>query len=175
MTELRIGAAILREAIHTAEKEEDEGLKVRMAKVEEELRVKRVCSSFSREIISILWGFREALLFLGKGSVHRRPQGTDAPRGTRKKDPAPTGGDYARSVAHGVSGDVKKARRSVPGGHQKVTRVHMYLHLARTATNASHCGFKGQMYAITSHFVKFPAISVKIWWYRMNLPERDKG
>jgi hypothetical protein len=46
MSELRIGAAILREAIHTAEKEEDEGLKVRTAKAEEELRVKRVCSSF---------------------------------------------------------------------------------------------------------------------------------
>ena len=43
MTELRIGAAILREAIQTAEKEEDEGLKVRTAKAEEEMRKKRVC------------------------------------------------------------------------------------------------------------------------------------
>jgi len=42
MTELRIGAAILREAIKTAEKEEDEGLKVRTAKAEEEMRKKRV-------------------------------------------------------------------------------------------------------------------------------------
>ena len=42
MTELRIGAAILREAMQTAEKEEDEGLKVRTAKAEEELRIKRV-------------------------------------------------------------------------------------------------------------------------------------
>jgi hypothetical protein len=47
MTELRIGAAILREAIHTAEKEEDEGLKVRTAKAEEETRIKRVCSFFA--------------------------------------------------------------------------------------------------------------------------------
>jgi hypothetical protein len=43
MTELRIGAAILREAMQTAEKEEDEGLKVRTAKAEEELRKERVC------------------------------------------------------------------------------------------------------------------------------------
>ena len=47
MTELRIGAAILREAIHTAEKEEDEGLKVRTAKAEEETRIKRVCFLFA--------------------------------------------------------------------------------------------------------------------------------
>lgn len=47
MTELCIGAAILREAMQTAEKEEDEGLKVRMAKAEEELRKKRVCAFFS--------------------------------------------------------------------------------------------------------------------------------
>lgn len=46
MTELRIGAAILREAMQTAEKEEDEGLKVRTAKAEEELRKKRVCVFF---------------------------------------------------------------------------------------------------------------------------------
>ena len=44
MTELHIGAAILREAIHTAEKEDDERLKLKMAKAEEEMRVKRVCS-----------------------------------------------------------------------------------------------------------------------------------
>lgn len=43
MTELRIGAAILREAVHTAEKEDDEGLKVRTAKAEEEMRKKKVC------------------------------------------------------------------------------------------------------------------------------------
>jgi hypothetical protein len=43
MTELRIGAAILREAMQTAEKEEDEGLKVRTAKAEEEMRKKKVC------------------------------------------------------------------------------------------------------------------------------------
>jgi len=49
MTELRIGAAILREAMQTAEKEEDEGLKVRTAKAEEEMRKKRVCAlSFHR-------------------------------------------------------------------------------------------------------------------------------
>jgi hypothetical protein len=47
MTELRIGTAILREAIQTAEKEEDEGLKVRTAKADEELRIKRVCSLFA--------------------------------------------------------------------------------------------------------------------------------
>ncbi len=43
MSELRIGAAILREAMQAAEKEEDEGLKVRTAKAEEEMRKKRVC------------------------------------------------------------------------------------------------------------------------------------
>ncbi len=42
MPDLRIGAAILREALQTAGKEEDEGLKVRMAKAEEEIRKKRV-------------------------------------------------------------------------------------------------------------------------------------
>ena len=44
MIDLRIGAAILHEAIQTAEKEEDEGLKLRTAKAEEEIRVKKVCS-----------------------------------------------------------------------------------------------------------------------------------
>lgn len=44
MTELRIGAAILHEAMQAAEKEEDEGLKVRTAKAEDEMRIKRVCS-----------------------------------------------------------------------------------------------------------------------------------
>jgi hypothetical protein len=69
MTELRIGAAILREAIQTAEKEEDEGLKVRTAKAEEETRKKRVC------VLSLLqWVFRPLVIqnvfgFLGKGSV----------------------------------------------------------------------------------------------------------
>jgi hypothetical protein len=66
MTELRIGAAILREAMHTAEKEEDEGLKVRTAKVEEETRIKRVCSLFAREI-SQSSGIQ--FWFLGKGGV----------------------------------------------------------------------------------------------------------
>lgn len=46
VTELRIGAAILREAIQTAEKEEDEGLKVRTAKAEEEMRKKRAKEAF---------------------------------------------------------------------------------------------------------------------------------
>jgi len=46
MTELRIGAAILREAMQTAGKEEDEGLKVRTAKAEEEIRVKRAKEAF---------------------------------------------------------------------------------------------------------------------------------
>jgi len=46
MAELRIGAAILREAIQTAEKEEDEGLKVRTAKAEEEMRIKRAKEAF---------------------------------------------------------------------------------------------------------------------------------
>lgn len=44
MTELHIGAAILREAIQTAEKEDDERLRLKMAKAEEEMRIKRVCS-----------------------------------------------------------------------------------------------------------------------------------
>lgn len=55
MMELRIGAAILREAMQTAGKEEDEGLKVRTAKAEEELRIKRVCSLFVRENFPRLW------------------------------------------------------------------------------------------------------------------------
>ena len=42
MTELRIGAAILREAMQTAGKEEDEGLKLRTAKAEEEVRKRKV-------------------------------------------------------------------------------------------------------------------------------------
>jgi hypothetical protein len=46
MTELRIGAAILREAIQATEKEEDEGLKVRTAKAEEEMRIKRAKEAF---------------------------------------------------------------------------------------------------------------------------------
>jgi len=46
MTELHIGATILREAIQTAEKEEDEGLKVRTAKAEEEMRKKRAKEAF---------------------------------------------------------------------------------------------------------------------------------
>jgi hypothetical protein len=64
MTELRIGAAILREAMQTAEKEEDEGLKVRTAKAEEEMRKKRVC------VLSFFCPLRiRFLLVLGKGSV----------------------------------------------------------------------------------------------------------
>ncbi|KAH9965740.1 hypothetical protein BC827DRAFT_1179494 [Russula dissimulans] len=46
MTELRIGAAILHEAIQIVGKEEDEGLKVRMAKAEEETRIKRAKEAF---------------------------------------------------------------------------------------------------------------------------------
>lgn len=46
MTELRIGAAILHEAIQTVGKEDDEGLKVRMAKAEEEIRIKRAKEAF---------------------------------------------------------------------------------------------------------------------------------
>ena len=65
MTELRIGAAILREAMQTADKEEDEGLKVRTAKAEEEMRIKRVCSLFAVKF-PILW---DSALFLGKGGV----------------------------------------------------------------------------------------------------------
>lgn len=44
MAELHIAAAILREAIQTAEKEDDEALKLKMAKAEEEMRIKKVCS-----------------------------------------------------------------------------------------------------------------------------------
>jgi hypothetical protein len=70
MTELRIGAAILREAIQTAEKEEDEGLKVRTAKAEEELRKKRVCvlSPFTVDISSP-GNSKKINLVLGKGRV----------------------------------------------------------------------------------------------------------
>jgi len=46
MSDLRIGAAILHEALQTAGKEEDEGLKVRMAKAEEEIRIKRAKEAF---------------------------------------------------------------------------------------------------------------------------------
>ena len=71
MTELRIGAAILREAMHTAEKEDDEGLKVRTAKAEEEMRKKKVCVcvlSFHRGYfrplgIQFLFGIRQRKRF----------------------------------------------------------------------------------------------------------------
>jgi len=46
VSDLRIGATILREALQTAGKEEDEGLKVRMAKAEEEIRIKRAKEAF---------------------------------------------------------------------------------------------------------------------------------
>jgi len=46
VSDLRIGAAILHEALQTAGKEEDEGLKVREAKAEEEMRIKRAKEAF---------------------------------------------------------------------------------------------------------------------------------
>ncbi|KAI0254900.1 hypothetical protein BJV78DRAFT_1183767 [Lactifluus subvellereus] len=46
MTDLRVGASILREALQTVGKEEDEGLKVRTAKAEEEIRVKKAKEAF---------------------------------------------------------------------------------------------------------------------------------
>jgi hypothetical protein len=46
MSDLRIGTSILREALQTVGKEEDLGLKVRMAKAEEEIRIKRVRAPF---------------------------------------------------------------------------------------------------------------------------------
>ncbi|KAH9977587.1 hypothetical protein BGW80DRAFT_1129112, partial [Lactifluus volemus] len=42
VTDLQVGAAILREALQTVGKEEDEGLKLRTAKAEEETRVKKL-------------------------------------------------------------------------------------------------------------------------------------
>jgi hypothetical protein len=68
MTELRIGAAILREAMQTAEKEEDEGLKVRTAKAEEELRKQKVCVLSSLDISSS-GNSKKFLLLSGKGSI----------------------------------------------------------------------------------------------------------
>jgi hypothetical protein len=44
--DLRIGASILREALQTVGKEEDEGLKVKIAKAEEEIRIKRAKEAF---------------------------------------------------------------------------------------------------------------------------------
>ena len=61
MTELRIGAAILREAMQTAEKVEDQGLKVRTAKAEEEMRKKRVCVLFFRREYLVPWMFNFVL------------------------------------------------------------------------------------------------------------------
>ncbi|KAH8988575.1 hypothetical protein EDB92DRAFT_1871298 [Lactarius akahatsu] len=49
LPDLRIGAAILREALQTVGKEEDEGLKVRIAKAEEELRIKRAKEAFMED------------------------------------------------------------------------------------------------------------------------------
>ncbi|KAH9045213.1 hypothetical protein EDB85DRAFT_1905369 [Lactarius pseudohatsudake] len=49
LPDLRIAAAILREALQTAGKEDDEGLKVRMAKAEEELRIKRAKEAFMED------------------------------------------------------------------------------------------------------------------------------
>lgn len=46
LSDLQIGAAILRDALQTAGKEEDEGLKVRTAKAEEEIRIKRAKEAF---------------------------------------------------------------------------------------------------------------------------------
>ncbi|KAN0132507.1 hypothetical protein V8E53_009523 [Lactarius tabidus] len=46
MSDLRIGTSILREALQTVGKEEDLGLKVRMAKAEEEIRIKRAKEAF---------------------------------------------------------------------------------------------------------------------------------
>ena len=73
MTELRIGAAILREAMQTVEKEDDEALKVKTAKAEEELRKQRVgvlsfifppwiFSSFGNSIFFLI-GFRQRMRF----------------------------------------------------------------------------------------------------------------
>jgi len=42
LADLRIGAGILREALQTAGKEEDPVLKVKMAKAEEEMRIKKL-------------------------------------------------------------------------------------------------------------------------------------
>jgi hypothetical protein len=66
--DLRIGASILREALQTVGKEEDEGLKVKIAKAEEEIRIKRVCAPF------LLAAKRKSFLgfsrvFIGKGSI----------------------------------------------------------------------------------------------------------
>jgi hypothetical protein len=80
MTDLRVGAAILREALQTVGKEEDEGLKVRTAKAEEEIRVKRVCSPYREG--HRLW---DSVVVLGKGSVPRGSQGANAPHRTGKK------------------------------------------------------------------------------------------
>jgi hypothetical protein len=44
MMELHVGAAILREALQAAGKGDDQGLKLKMAKAEQEMRIKRVCS-----------------------------------------------------------------------------------------------------------------------------------
>ena len=110
MTELHVGAAILREAMQTAEKEEDEGLKVRTAKAEEELRKKRVCAfSFTVDISSS--GNSICFVFvLGEGSVFGRPQDADAPRGAREIHPAPaTRGKKLSSVTHDAVSRMLKA------------------------------------------------------------------
>ncbi|KAH9994121.1 hypothetical protein BJV74DRAFT_717018, partial [Russula compacta] len=49
MTELHVGAAILREAVQTVGKEKDEGLSVKMAKAEEEIRIKRAKDAFMED------------------------------------------------------------------------------------------------------------------------------
>jgi hypothetical protein len=65
MTELRIGAAILREAMQTAEKDDDEGLKVRTAKAEEELRKQRVrVISFSLFSVIFVSSGNNSIFFL---------------------------------------------------------------------------------------------------------------
>jgi hypothetical protein len=150
MTELRIGAAILREAMQTAEKEEDEGLKVRTAKAEEELRKKRVCalSLFTVDISSsgnsISFGFRQRKRFWMTARRRCSARSERKLSGTSNKRKR-----TQLSHPRRRENDAKSLLKcSGPGGQRKVTKVL--------------CIFTPHAHTTTSYVCKM--------WCYMNLP-----
>lgn len=129
MTELHIAAAILREAMQTVGKEEDKGLKVKMAKAEEEMRIKKVCSLCRERLTS------------GIQSCSR--QRMRSWRIARRRCSARNEKEYSgirrreSQLSHPRHERMSKACCFVPGGHQKATRVYMCLHSAHK--QCMHC------------------------------------
>jgi hypothetical protein len=125
MTELRIGAAILREAMQTAEKEEDEGLKVRTAKAEEELRKKRVCALSSLFFtVDISTSSGNSILFSFGFRQRKRFWMTARRKASARRE---------RELS-GTSNKKKKTLLSYPRRREQdvksFTKVYMYLHPA---------------------------------------------